>query len=214
MIALLLLVTWSELWQSMTRATSSYAATARGVSQYARGKFRDAAASFTDADSIRQTPQTAFNLGTAQVATGDRERGSTTLAKAMRDPKLRADALYNRGSSALSSNAFDAAIRDFADVLRMRPNDAQAKRNLEIALRRKAQQKQQQESGAGGQKNSQGAQPQPNQPNKAPAPGDKKSNEPKGQTDAEALLRAVQQQEQEELSRMRRVRPEPGRVGW
>jgi len=214
MIALLLLVTWSELWQSVTRATSSYAATARGVSQYARGKFRDAAASFTDADSIRQTPQTAFNLGTAQVATGDRERGSTTLAKAMRDPKLRADALYNRGSSALASNAFDAAIRDFADVLRMRPNDAQAKRNLEIALRRKSQQKQQQESGAGGQKNSQGAQPPQNEANKAPAPGDKQSNEPKGQTDAEALLRAVQQQEQEELSRMRRVRPEPGRVGW
>jgi Ca-activated chloride channel homolog len=216
MIALLLLVTWSELWQSMTRATNSYAATARGVSQYARGKFRDAAASFTDADSLRHTPQTAFNLGTAQVATGDRERGSTTLAKAMRDPKLRADALYNRGISALASSAFDAAIRDFADVLRMRPNDTQAKRNLEIALRRKSQQKQQ-ESGTGGQKNSQGAQPQPNQPNqpnKAPAPGDKQSNEPKGQTDAEALLRAVQQQEQEELSRMRRVRPEPGRVGW
>lgn len=213
MIALLLLVTWSELWQSMTRATSSYAATARGVSQYARGKFRDAAASFTDADAIRQTPQTAFNLGTAQVATGDRERGSSTLAKAMGDPKLRADALYNRGSSALASNAFDAAIRDFADVLRMRPNDAKAKRNLEIALRRKSQQKQHQ-SGSGGQKNSQGAQPQPNQPNKAPAPGDKRSNEPQGQTNAEALLRAVQQQEQEELSRMRRVRPEPGRVGW
>lgn len=212
MIALLLLVTWSELWQSVTRATSSYAATARGVSQYARGKFRDAAASFADADSIRQTPQTAFNLGTAQVATGDRERGSTTLAKAMRDPKLRADALYNRGNSALASNAFDAAIRDFADVLRLRPNDAKAKRNLEIALLRKSQQKQQ-ESGSGGQK-SQGAQPQPNQPNKAPAPGDKRTNEPKGQTDAEALLRAVQQQEQEELSRMRRVRPEPGRVGW
>lgn len=214
MIALLLLVTWSEVWQSMTRATSSYAATARGVSQYARGKFRDAEAAFTDADAIRQSPQTAFNLGTAQVATGNREQGSTTLAKAMRDPKLRADALYNRGNSALKSNAFDAAIRDYADVLRLRPSDAQAKRNLEIALLRKSEQKPQ-ESGAGTQKNPQGAQPQQNeQQNKAPAPGDKQSNQPKGQTDAEALLRAVQQQEQEELSRMRRVRPEPGRVGW
>jgi tetratricopeptide (TPR) repeat protein len=214
MIALLLLVTWSELWQSVTRATSSYAATARGVSQYARGRFRDAEAAFTEADSIRRSPQTAFNLGTAQVATGNREQGSTTLVKAMRDPKLRADALYNRGNSALSSNAFDAAIRDFADVLRLRPNDAQAKRNLEIALLRKSQQKEQ-ESGAGARKNPQGAQPQQNNQNeKAPAPGDKQSNEPKGQTDAEALLRAVQQQEQEELSRMRRVRPEPGRVGW
>ena len=32
--------------------------------------------------------------------------------------------------------------------------------------------------------------------------------------DTEALLRAVQQQEQEELSRMGRTRPEPTRVGW
>jgi len=212
MIALLLLVTWTGIWQQLTRATSSYAATARGVSAFAKGRFRDAASSFADADAIRHSPDSAFNLGTAQVATGEREQGSSTLAKAMGDPKLRADALFNRGNSALAASAFDPAIRDYTEVLRLRPNDAQAKRNLEIALRRKAQR--QQESGAGGQKNPQGAQPQQNQTNKAPAPGDKQSKEPKGQTDAEALLRAVQQQEQEELSRMRKVRPEAGRVGW
>jgi tetratricopeptide (TPR) repeat protein len=210
MIALLIVLTWSELWHQLTRATSSYAATARGVSQYASGKFKEATASFTDADAIRHSPESAFNLGTAQVATGNREQGSSTLAKAMTDAKLRADALYNRGNSALAANAFDPAIRDFADVLRLRPNDSQAKRNLEIALRRKAQQ---QQSGAGGQKNPQGAQQQ-QQTQRAPAPGGKQSNEPKGQTDADALLRAVQQQEQEELSRMRRVRPETARVGW
>lgn len=213
MIALLLFLTWAEVWQKLTRATSSYAATARGVSQYAKGKFNDAAASFAEADSIRKSPDTAFNLGTAQIANGNREQGSTTLAKALSDPKLRADALFNRGNSALASNAFDSAIRDYAEVLRMRPGDAQAKRNLEIALRRKEQQQQQP---GDKQQNPNGAQPQPQQKqaNRVPAPGDKQANEPKGQTDADALLRAVQQQEQEELSRMRRVRPEPARVGW
>jgi len=215
MIALLLLVTWSQLWQSLTRATSSYAATARGVSQYAHGKFKEAAASFTEADAVRHSPESAFNLGTAQVSAGNRELGSLTLAKALADPKLRADALYNRGSSALAASAFDPAIRDLTDVLRIRPNDAQAKRNLEIALQRKSQQQQQSGSGGNQNKQQQGAQQQPNQPNRAPAPGDKQTKEqPKGQTDAEALLRAVQQQEQEELSRMRRVRPEGARVGW
>jgi Ca-activated chloride channel family protein len=216
MIALLLFITWAEVWQRLTRATSSYAATARGVSQYAKGKFNDAAASFAEADSIRKSPDTAFNLGTAQIANGNREQGSTTLAKALADPKLRADALFNRGNSALASNAFDPAIRDYAEVLRMRPNDAQAKRNLEIALRRK--QEQQQQPGDGKQQNPNGAPQQQQQSqkpaNRAPAPGDKQANQPKGQTDADALLRAVQQQEQEELSRMRRVRPEPARVGW
>lgn len=213
MIALLLFLTWAEVWQKLTRATSSYAATARGVSQYAKGKFNDAAASFAEADSIRKSPDTAFNLGTAQIANGNREQGSTTLAKALSDPKLRADALFNRGNSALASNAFDSAIRDYAEVLRMRPGDAQAKRNLEIALRRKEQQQQQP---GDKQQNPNGAQPQQQQKqaNRAPAPGDKQANEPKGQTDADALLRAVQQQEQEELSRMRRVRAEPARVGW
>ena len=163
MIGLLLLVTWTGIWQQLTRATSSYAATARGVTAFARGKFKEAAGSFADADAIRHSPDSAFNLGTAQVATGDREQGSSTLAKAMSDPKLRADALYNRGNSALAASAFDPAIRDYTDVLRLRPNDAQAKRNLEIALRRKAQQ--QKESGSGSQKNPQGAQPQQNQAN-------------------------------------------------
>ena len=215
MIALLLFLTWTELWQRMTRATSSYAATARGVSQYAQKKFKEAEASFAEAGRIRSAPETAFNLGTAQVANGDREQGSTTLAKAMKDSKLRADALFNRGYSALTSNAYDPAIRDFSDVLRLQPKDADAKRNLEIALRKKAEQ--QQQPGDGKQQNPNGPQQkeqQPSQANRAPAPGDKQAKEPKGETDADALLRAVQQQEQEELSRMRRVRPEPARVGW
>jgi tetratricopeptide (TPR) repeat protein len=212
MIALLLFITWSELWQKLTAATSSHAATARGVSQYTQGKFKDAAGSFADADKLRRSPKTAFNLGTAQVATGNREQGSQTLAKAMTDPQLRADALYNRGNSALAANAFDPAIRDFAEVLRMRPNDLSAKRNLEIALRKKMEQSKQ--PGAGDQQQPQGAQQQQNQANRAPAPGDKNAQQPKGETDAEALLRAVQQQEQEELTRMRQSRPAQTRVGW
>jgi tetratricopeptide (TPR) repeat protein len=204
--------TWSELWQKLTAATSSHAATSRGVSQYTQGKFKDAAGSFADADKLRRSPKTAFNLGTAQVATGNREQGSQTLAKAMTDPQLRADALYNRGNSALAANAFDPAIRDFAEVLRMRPNDLSAKRNLEIALRKKMEQSKQ--PGAGDQQTPQGAQQQQNQANRAPAPGDKNAQQPKGETDAEALLRAVQQQEQEELTRMRQSRPAQTRVGW
>jgi len=211
MIVLLVLLSWSELWQALTRPTSSHAATTRGVAQYSRGKYKESARAFAEAEQIRPTSAGAFNLGTAQVASGDRETGSTTLAKAMRDPRLRADALYNRGSSALAANAFDNAIRDLTETLRLRPNDAKAKRNLEIALLKK---REQQQGGGGNQRNSGGGQPQPQQSNRAPAPGDKKGQQPQGDTDAEALLRAVQQQEQEELSRMRRVRPEPARVGW
>ena len=213
MIALLLLITWTELWQKLTQATSSRAATARGVTQYAKGTYKEAAKSFSDAEAIRHSPPTQFNLGTAQVASGNHEEGSKTLSNAMRDPKLRTDALYNRGSSALSAGAYDAAIRDLKEVLRTRPEDAQAKRNLEIALRKKAE-SQQQQNGGGQQHNPQGPQQNQQQQNRAPAPGDKPSNQQSGQTSADALLRAVQQQEQEELSRMRKGNAEHPGVGW
>jgi Ca-activated chloride channel homolog len=212
MIALLVFLSWSQLWQSLTRATSSGAATARGVAQYAKGKYAEATRAFGDANAMRPSPQTAFNLGTAQIAAGNREQGSSTITNALRDPALRADAFYNRGNSALAANAFDPAIRDYAETLRLRPDDAQAKRNLEIALRRKQQM---QQSQSGKQNNPQGSQPKPQpSPQPMPAPGEKQSKQPQGQTDAEALLRAVQQQEQEELARMRKVRPEAARVGW
>jgi Ca-activated chloride channel family protein len=212
MIALIVFLSWSELWQKLTRPTSSPAATSRGVAQYSQQKYADATRSFAEADGIKQSPETAFNLGTAQVATGNREQGSSTLQKAMRAPSLRADAFYNRGNSALSANAFDAAIRDYSETLRLRPNDAKAKRNLEIALKQKQSM---QRSGTGQEQSPQGGKTKPQQAQRAPAPGDKAQlQQRQGQTDAEALLRALQQQEQEELARMRRVQAAPTRVGW
>src|SRR3954452_8287571 len=142
-IAILLLVTL-PLIDRFTRETNSHAATARGVKQFAAKKYAEAQQSFATATSIAPSPARAFNLGTSQIAAGNREGGSSTIAKALADPLLRADALFNRGNSALAANAFDYAIRDYTDTLRLRPSDADAKRNLEIALRRKqAMQKQQ-----------------------------------------------------------------------
>ena len=92
---------------------------------------------FAQANAFKPTPANAFNLGTAQLANGKREEGSATLAHAMNDRALRADALYNRGNSALAANAYDYAIRDYIETLKLRPIDAKAKRNLEIALQKK-----------------------------------------------------------------------------
>ena len=100
---------------------------------------------------------------------------------------MRADALYNRGNSALAAKALDHAIRDYADALRANPNHAAAKRNLEIALQRREQQRR--NASASGQRNQQG---QSQQQQQAPAQG---QQQPKGQIDLEALLRSVQQQE-------------------
>ena len=191
------------------RETNSYAASARGSKQYLAKKFDAAADQFSRAAGIAPTPLRQFNLGTAQIAAGHREQGAATLEKAMSEPRLRPDALFNRGNGALEAKAWDYAIRDYADALRARPQDLAAKRNLEIALRRKAEQQKQQQSGNNGPQGS-GSRPQPKQ-GAAQAPA---QSQPKGDPNAEALLRSVQQQEQEELSRMHKPQPERVHVGW
>ena len=204
MIAALLLV-WNlaQLWHD----TNSHAANARGVKAFAQKKYEQAVKAFADAQSISPTPQRAFNLGTAQVAAGQREAGSATLGKAMADAHLREATLFNRGNSALASNAYDSAIRDFTEALKLQPSDGGAKRNLEIALVRKTQQ-QRQQGGSHQQQKGNSPQPQPQQPQQAP------DEQQQGDANIEALLRSVQQQEQEELQRMHRPKGERLHVGW
>ena len=202
-------VSLSSLWQQMSRPTNSRAATERGIIAYERQKYGDAAAQFAAAASAQPSPRSLFNQGTAQIAAGQRAEGSTTLTKAMEDPSLRPRALFNRGNSALAANALDHAIRDYTESLKLAPRAAEVKRNLEIALRRKQAMQQQQQSGGQNQQQ-QAASPQQQQQQPQPDRGQKQE----GQADAEALLRSVQQQEQEELARMKRARGESRRVGW
>jgi len=196
----------------LLRPTNSRAATARGVAAYNKHDYAASANAFAQAKALRPSPAAAFNLGTAEIASGKREEGSATLAQAMNDKTLRADALYNRGNSALASKAYDYAIRDYVETLKLRPNDANAKRNLEIALQKKQQAMQQ--SRGGNQQNQQSSQQGQKQNQPQPSAGNKQQQSPRPDSNAEALLRAVQQQEQEELSRMKKARAERVRVGW
>src|SRR5258706_10233294 len=194
----ILLIAGLPLVSKLTRETNSHAATARGVKQFAEKKYAEAQTSFATSSAIASTPARAFNLGTSQMAAGNGEAGSSTIAKALADPSLRADALFNRGNSALAANAFDYAIRDYSQTLRLRPSDAAAKRNLEIALRRKQAMQNQQGSDSNSQ---QGGGPQ-QQPQPQPSPQQGAEQQRKSDPTVDGILRSVQQQEQEELSRM------------
>ncbi len=211
----ILLIAGLPWLRSLMRETNSHAATARGVKQFDAKKYADAQKSFATSAAIAATPARAFNLGTSQIAAGNREVGSATIAKALEDPALRADARFNRGNSALSANAFDYAIRDYSETLRLRPSDAAAKRNLEIALRRKQAMQKQQGGGGRGSQQDHAPQPQP-KPQPSPQQGDQQQQQPQPKPDenAEALLRSVQQQEQEELMRMHQPSRQKVHVGW
>ncbi len=187
------------------RDSNSHAASRRGAAAYEAQQYAASADAYGDAQAIAPSASNAFNLGTSQIAAGQRERGSATLAEAMKDPALRADALFNRGNSALAAKAFDHAVRDYIDALRAQPNHLAAKRNLEIALARREATRRPDPSG---DRDQQGQSQQQQQP--SPTEG-KRPDE--GDLDLDALLRSVQQQEQEELRRMK-GKVSDARVGW
>lgn len=190
---------------SFLRETNSHAAAKRGAAAYAKQDYAAAAREYTTVQQQSPSSRSMFNIGTSQIAGGDRENGARALGEASKDPSLRGDALYNRGNGALAAKEYETAIRDYMDALRANPRHAAAKRNLEIALHRFAQEKQQQSGGGGQQQQQNQQQPQPqDQPKPAPQ---------EGETDAQSLLRSVQQQEQEEMRRMK-GRAAAGRVGW
>ena len=192
--------------KDFVRDTNSHAANARGVKAFAKKQYSAAVEAFGRAQQLAPSARAAFNLGTSEVAAGKREEGSAQLAEAMKDPQLRADALFNRGNSALAAKAFEQAAADYKEALKLRPNDAAAKRNLEIALVR---QRQQQRSGESGKENkNQNAENDRRQQQQSQAPQPKP-----GDIDLDALLRSVQQQEQEELRRMK-ARAGEAKVGW
>ena len=203
MKAIAALMIFASLWGEL----NSRIASARGAQAFEKKEYTKAVTEFRRANELSPSPRNAFNLGTAEIAAGMREQGSATLAAAMKDPELRADALYNRGNSALAAKALDHAVRDYANALRANPQHQAAKRNLEIALQRREQQRRNQQSS---QPNQQGQSQQQQQQQRAPAQG---QQPPKGQLDIEALLRSVQQQEADELRRMRGKAGE-ARVGW
>jgi tetratricopeptide (TPR) repeat protein len=203
----ILLIAGLPFVAQLTRETNSHAANARGVKQFAAKRYAEAQRAFATASAIASSPSRSFNLGTSEIAAGNREAGAATIAKALADPSLRPDALFNRGNGALAANAFDYAIRDYSEALRLRPSDTAAKRNLEIALRKK-QAMQQQQGDSGGKQPNGGQQPQPKP---VPQPGDQKK---KSDSYEDAMLRSVQQQEQEELTRMHKPSRENLHVGW
>jgi tetratricopeptide (TPR) repeat protein len=200
--SLVTLVVLASLWGEI----GSRIASARGADAFEKKEYASAVAQFRRAHELAPSPRNAFNLGTAQIAAGQREQGSATLAAAVKDPALRADALYNRGNSALAAKALDYAVRDYTAALRANPRHAAAKRNLEIALQRREQQRRNSSANQAGQQ----GQSQQQQQQPAPAQG---QQQPKGQIDLEALLRSVQQQESDELRRMKGKAGE-ARVGW
>jgi len=154
-----------------------------------------------------------YNAATAAAMGKDYNRALPGLETVARegDDQLREPAEFNAGNALLEQGKAAEAIEHYKRALYLRPDDINAKWNLELAKRKQQQQKQQQKQDKQGQKKQQDRKQQPNQPPKQ-NPKDqqgKQGQQPRqmSQEEARRLLQSLSQQDRDLQKQMRRARP-------
>lgn len=183
-------------------------------------------------EAARERPSSPipdFNKGVALARAGqaDAAREAMLAASASEDHAVAADALYNLGNVFVGEQHPKEAIESYLKSLDLDPNDADARRNLEIALGKLEQQQQQQKKEPQEEQkkdedkdkkdqkpvpkdDSQNKEPQtePEQQEQQPepSPGDSTQAQEDRLTreDAERLLNAIQSDEMKVLGQVRR----------
>jgi Ca-activated chloride channel family protein len=205
--------TWAE-----RLAFNARERTARGLEALGRDEPEAALPRFETALRLAPAePLARFNGGTARLAAGDAAGAAPLLeAFAAEAPaELAPAAWYNLGNAKLAAGDAAGAVASYRETLRRRAGHADAKHNLELALRalerqqqkqkqEQQQRQQQQEQQRQGQQGQQG-EPQREQPPK-PGPGQGKSPLPQfqEQEDMTAKQAADLLQSVENLERQQR----------
>lgn len=210
-------------WEPLFRPSNPRQLTEEGIEAWTKGDATAARKSFAAAAASDDDPIHLFNTGTAALGEGAVDEGARLMGAALKmDPSLAADGSFNEGTALLRDQRLDEAVDRLQESLRRDPSRQDAKRNLELALMRREQQN----AGAGGEQSQpsdgedgqQEQDPQEGEPDEGDASEDGREGDQQqpGELDAEAVLRAVAQQEAEELKRMRDARIEAGRrgTGW
>jgi len=166
------------MWNARERTAAGRAALQKGDAQGAIDAF-DVARRLRPED-----PRTAYNAGTARIGS-DPKAAAPLLDGAAQaaGPQLAPSAWYNLGNARLAAGDAKGAVDSFVEALRREPQNADAKQNLELALRAMAEQQkqQQQQSETSGDTSKQQPKPGDSKPEK----GDSES-EPSQQEGSES----------------------------
>lgn len=212
----------------------------RGLRDYGKQDFGAAAQGFGRSLAARETPQARFNLGDALFRGGDLEGAAAQYRQVAAegsgaDPALAARAWANLGRVLLDQQQLEEAARALEEALVRRPDLAEARHNLELALRRQDSQqgqgkdKQDQQQGKdkgdqqGGQQQDQQGGQQQDQPGgqqsqgrqAQPQQGQGQAADSSGQAalridpaQLQQLLNAVSAQEKQSMARQLQRRPD------
>jgi Ca-activated chloride channel family protein len=120
--------------------------TARGRDEYARGSHPQALAAFEEAAGSRPgDPAVRFNVADGLYKNGRYDEAGT-LFKALgaeAASPLAFPSRYNLGNTLYQKQDYKGAIAAYRDALRLAPDDADTRRNLELALRKLKEQEEQ-----------------------------------------------------------------------
>ena len=88
-----------------------------------------------------------YNSGNALYRMEEYERSLDTYDESLgfAEGDLRARGFFNRGNASFQSEEYAAAVEAYKEVLRMNPDDEEAKHNLELALRQSPPEEQDEE---------------------------------------------------------------------
>ena len=119
-----------------------------GHEPYLNGDYASALESYRDAE-IRapESGEPYYNSANALYRTEEYEEAlegyDDSLLRA--EKELRSSGFFNRGNTAFQQEDYPGAVEAYKEVLRMNPDDGDAKHNLELALRQMSPQDQQEE---------------------------------------------------------------------
>jgi Ca-activated chloride channel homolog len=193
---------------------------AQGRKAYQEGDHPGALKSFEAAAGARPRDSRArFNVGDALYKNGKYAEAEAIYRALGSDAvsPLAADARFNLGNTLYRKQEFAPAVRAYRDVLRLRPDDAEARQNLELALRALQQEKQRQERRQQDDKKQDNS-PRQDQKQRPGAPKQDQQQQPKTEQQREQerfereagmpkeralqLLQALQQNEKDEQKRL------------
>jgi len=179
--------------------------TNEGRTAYDRGDHPAALQSFEKASTARPTdPQTRFNLADALYKNGKYDEASALYGALGQDAAspLAAASRFNLGNALFQKKDYPGAVRAYRDALQAAPGDADARRNLEAALRAlQKQQREQQKQQSQDKKDKDQQQPQQKNQPKQEKGQDKKDDKQQGKDGSKSEPEKTPEQKEEERFR-------------
>ncbi len=200
------------LWPRIAAADQAATKNNEGNRLYQQKKFDDALKLYVDAQASRPgAPELHYNIGNVLFRKKEYDKAVEEYrrAQAASDPRLSQAAVFNRGNALMQQGRLQDAIQAYVQALRARPDDTDAKRNLEIALRLLEQKKKQQQQQLQQDKNPDQNKNPPQQPQQGGG-GARPPQQPKKpgemtEDEARQVLEALQQEEKEGIKKHARA---------